>query len=410
MEPHDDRDVLLQVHKHADIMALTFFVAPLCCFQCGVSLPADTSTDMQNHLSEEPWTVYGIGDLIPDSTEDLACAFTSVHPRSNHETRILQSWVCPSCGLPVGGDPDFINPQFDLDGDRFSLLVWFREGLSESEAEALALPASLSKCTPESIAMVPGCGRWYRRRAWFCDSDSFVRLHVRTAYNPGIRNLRVQPDYLEKIWAWRERDELLRKEAMRVGLDESLAREIVQLDGAVLEIGADGYFEMGPEFSPTPEELTCFRKDLAGWIATIHKRHPFALCAVRTSNAAPETAAIYSGVGERVAALIEEFVSDAESDPSVLAPQLDTRPSPEADQLLQAIFGKSDHVPARPFIPAGDILLMVHDWAIHQRLWIDPPLRQRMLEVSSRLYQLVDAGHHKTVLSYWEELKNALAS
>jgi hypothetical protein len=79
-------------------MALTFFVAPLRCSYCAASLPADTSTNMQNHLSEEPWTVYGIGDPIPDSAEDLDCAFITVHPRSGVETRILQSWVCPCCG------------------------------------------------------------------------------------------------------------------------------------------------------------------------------------------------------------------------------------------------------------------------------------------------------------------------
>ncbi len=79
-------------------MALTFFAAPLRCPSCGKTFLADSSTRMENQLSEEPWTVYRVGDAVPDGDDDLRGAFIPAHTRQGSETRILQHWICPSEG------------------------------------------------------------------------------------------------------------------------------------------------------------------------------------------------------------------------------------------------------------------------------------------------------------------------
>lgn len=76
-------------------MALTYFVASLRCPRCGRLTADTTSTEMVNHLAEEPYTVYRVGDDVPDTDEELTLAFIPASPRKGSEARILHCWTCP---------------------------------------------------------------------------------------------------------------------------------------------------------------------------------------------------------------------------------------------------------------------------------------------------------------------------
>lgn len=84
-----------------------FFVANLKCPVCGETTPADTSTNMQTYLRDEPeMASLTVGDPLALDPERIRRGeydgYYSVRaPEPGEPIRILQTWECPSCDSPA---------------------------------------------------------------------------------------------------------------------------------------------------------------------------------------------------------------------------------------------------------------------------------------------------------------------
>ena len=80
--------------------ALTYFVAPMRCPECGGVSPADTTTSMSNQLSAEPaGEVLRVGDRADFVEADFESTFLPLRkPAAGEPIHVLHEWWCPSCG------------------------------------------------------------------------------------------------------------------------------------------------------------------------------------------------------------------------------------------------------------------------------------------------------------------------
>lgn len=84
-----------------------FFVTRLKCPICGETTPADVSTNMQTYLRDNPdMASLTVGDSLPIDVERIRRneydGYLAVKvPEPGEPIRILQTWECPSCGMPA---------------------------------------------------------------------------------------------------------------------------------------------------------------------------------------------------------------------------------------------------------------------------------------------------------------------
>jgi hypothetical protein len=84
-----------------------FFVAILKCPVCRKISPADTSTNMQTYLRDEPdMASLKVGDPLAINPERIRRGeydgyLTVKVPELNESIHILQTWECPYCGSPA---------------------------------------------------------------------------------------------------------------------------------------------------------------------------------------------------------------------------------------------------------------------------------------------------------------------
>ena len=84
-----------------------FFVASLKCPVCGKTSLADTSTNMQTYLRDEPdMASLKVGDPLAIDPERIRRGrydgyLTVRIPKPGEPIRILQTWECPYCGSPA---------------------------------------------------------------------------------------------------------------------------------------------------------------------------------------------------------------------------------------------------------------------------------------------------------------------
>jgi hypothetical protein len=82
-------------------VAFDILAARLTCPICGETSPDDGSTEMQTKLRSEPQlAVLRVGDAFEFDVDDGPDAgyYLLRRPEPGEPTRILQTWVCPSCG------------------------------------------------------------------------------------------------------------------------------------------------------------------------------------------------------------------------------------------------------------------------------------------------------------------------
>jgi hypothetical protein len=79
---------------------LTFFAAEMTCPVCGTVSPDTTDTGMSNKLLDTEFhSALRVGDSPDISLVDIECAFLTLNaPKPGEPVRILQDWVCPTCG------------------------------------------------------------------------------------------------------------------------------------------------------------------------------------------------------------------------------------------------------------------------------------------------------------------------
>lgn len=84
-----------------------FLVARLTCPVCGKASPADVSTNMQTYLRDDPdMASLEVGEPLPIEPERIRRngydGYLAVKvPQPGDPIRILQTWECPSCGMPA---------------------------------------------------------------------------------------------------------------------------------------------------------------------------------------------------------------------------------------------------------------------------------------------------------------------
>lgn len=80
-----------------------WLVAPLVCPVCGAVSAADSSTNMQTYIQDQPsMTEIGVGDLVDLPRDDVADrGFIEVQrPGAGEAIHLLTTWECPTCGSP----------------------------------------------------------------------------------------------------------------------------------------------------------------------------------------------------------------------------------------------------------------------------------------------------------------------
>ena len=78
-----------------------FFVAAMQCFNCGRISPADSSTDMQTYLRDDPQLEdLGVGSIVGSDLHDMDGKRYLEVSTPSQEAILLDTWNCPYCGHP----------------------------------------------------------------------------------------------------------------------------------------------------------------------------------------------------------------------------------------------------------------------------------------------------------------------